>query len=160
MENIFHSVLGFKILSTFSILPSFSVLRDNKQTPRLSLRLYFNVNEYQRIICILWKLVGFLSNFFSKFFVYLLPRLSFTRLHYLLALSLYYKKRLINNRIVSFSFELFMLAFFFIYWDYTNEIAMLRPSLSPSVSYYTNNFSLGWKKQRSLYKIIRVNRYF
>ena len=37
---------------------------------------------------------------------------------------------------------------------------MLRPSLSPSVSYYTNNFSLGWKKQRSLYKIIRVNRYF
>ena len=54
-------------------------------------------------------------------YLYLLPRLSFTILHYLLVLSLYYKKRLTNNRIVSFSFELFMLAFFFIFrlhkWD-------------------------------------------
>ena len=56
------------------IIETVSVLRDNKQTQRRPIRLHFNVNEYQRLICNVyhWHCGRFsLSSFFSKLFIFI-----------------------------------------------------------------------------------------
>ena len=92
-------------------------------------------------------LVGFcLVSSPSYLYFYLLPRLSFTRLHY------YYTRRDWQTFVLSPSHLNYLCSHSSLYSDYINEIVMLRPSPSPSLSsHLTQTISVLDGKHSSLY---------